>query len=103
MTTTEKRDEAERIAQALVEARLAACVQILGPMASLYRWQGKIEQAQEWLCLVKDPGGSLRGGGRGDPGPPLLRDPGDRQPPILAGSRAYLDWLEENLTTTCEA
>ena len=40
-------EEAERIAAALIEERLAACVQIL-PMRSLFRWQGQIERAEEW-------------------------------------------------------
>jgi periplasmic divalent cation tolerance protein len=52
-TAAGSREEAERIAAALVERRLAACVQILGPMASVYRWQGRVEQAAEWLCLIK--------------------------------------------------
>src|SRR5262245_49226522 len=53
VTTTGSREEAERIAQALVERRLAACVQVSGPIASYFRWQGKIETASEWLCTIK--------------------------------------------------
>jgi periplasmic divalent cation tolerance protein len=53
VTTTEHREDAERIAQALVEERLAACVQVAGPVTSTYRWQGKIENAQEWQCCAK--------------------------------------------------
>ncbi|MCE5265132.1 MAG: divalent-cation tolerance protein CutA, partial [Deltaproteobacteria bacterium] len=52
-TTTEKRADADRIALALVEQRLAACVQIVGPVTSVYRWKGKIETTREWLCLIK--------------------------------------------------
>ena len=52
-TTTGERGDAERIAEALVERRLAACVQILGPLASTYRWKGGVENAVEWLCLIK--------------------------------------------------
>jgi periplasmic divalent cation tolerance protein len=44
---------AERIAQALVEARLVACVNILPPMRSIYRWKGQIEDAGEHLLLIK--------------------------------------------------
>ncbi|MEO0079465.1 MAG: divalent-cation tolerance protein CutA [candidate division WOR-3 bacterium] len=51
--TTPKRNEAEQIARALVAERLAACAQVLGPVASTYRWQGRIERSKEWLCLVK--------------------------------------------------
>ncbi len=53
LTTTEQREDAERIAQSLVERGLAACVQILGPVTSVYRWKGRIETAGEWLCLAK--------------------------------------------------
>ena len=52
-TTTGSEQEAERIAAALVERRLAACVQVIGPIASRYRWQGEVEAAREWLCLAK--------------------------------------------------
>jgi periplasmic divalent cation tolerance protein len=53
LTTTESRDDAETIGRALVDQRLAACVQIVGPITSIYRWQGKINTAQEWQCWVK--------------------------------------------------
>ena len=52
-TTTETKEQAQTIAQHLVEAKLAACVQITGPTTSIYRWKGKVEIAQEWLCLIK--------------------------------------------------
>ena len=52
-TTTGNRDEAERIAVALVERKLAACVQISGPVSSIYHWQGNVEHSQEWVCTVK--------------------------------------------------
>ena len=53
LTTVESREDGERLARALVEARLAACVQILPPMTSIYRWQGAIQQASEHLLLLK--------------------------------------------------
>jgi periplasmic divalent cation tolerance protein len=53
LTTTESRDVAETIGRALVDERLAACVQIVGPVTSIYRWQGKINTAQEWQCWAK--------------------------------------------------
>jgi periplasmic divalent cation tolerance protein len=53
ITTTAKKDDAEKIATSLVEKRLAACVQIVGPVHSTYRWQGKVERAEEWQCLIK--------------------------------------------------
>jgi periplasmic divalent cation tolerance protein len=53
VTTTARREEAEQIARALVEARLAACAQVAGPITSTYHWQGKIETAEEWQCRAK--------------------------------------------------
>ena len=53
ISTAGSKDEASRIATALVEARLAACVNIIGPIDSVYRWQGKVESAQEFLLLIK--------------------------------------------------
>ena len=52
-TTTEKKEDAEKIAKALVEKRLAGCVQIIGPIASTNRRKGPIETAEEWLCFIK--------------------------------------------------
>ena len=52
ITTTETKEQAMAIARHLVEEKLAACVQICGPMESIYRWKGEIEMAREFLCLV---------------------------------------------------
>lgn len=52
-TTASTREEAERIAKALLERRLAACVQIAGPIESHYWWKGRVEQSAEWLCIIK--------------------------------------------------
>ena len=53
LTTCPDKACAERIAQTLVEEGLAACVNILPPMHSIYRWKGKIEQATEQLLVIK--------------------------------------------------
>jgi periplasmic divalent cation tolerance protein len=53
VTTTANKADAEKLARALVERRLAACVQIGGPITSCYRWQGQVETAEEWLCTIK--------------------------------------------------
>jgi periplasmic divalent cation tolerance protein len=52
-TTIDDAQAAERLARGLVEANLAACVQIAGPITSVYRWKGRVEQAREWLCIIK--------------------------------------------------
>jgi len=53
LTTAGSAEEARKIARALVERRLAACVNIVPKIESIYRWQGKVEEAQEYLLLVK--------------------------------------------------
>ena len=53
MTTAGSVDEARRIAETLVDHKLAACVNIVPQIESVYRWQGKIETATEWLLVIK--------------------------------------------------
>jgi periplasmic divalent cation tolerance protein len=95
VTMAASADEARRIAAALVEERLAACVQIVGPIESIYRWQGKVETATEWQCWIKTRRqrydaveASIRRLHSYDV-PEILALP------ITAGSEAYLNWLSE--------
>lgn len=53
LTTTGSETEARKIARALVERRLAACVNIIPRIQSVYRWEGKVEQAEEYFLLIK--------------------------------------------------
>ena len=53
LSTAGSEEEARKIAQHLVEHKLAACVNIVPQVESIYRWQGKVESAREWLLLVK--------------------------------------------------
>lgn len=100
-TTTDKREDAERIARSLVEARLAGCVQILGPITSIYRWKGRIETAGEWLCLIKS---------REDLYGPIeqairalhpYETPEIIATPVTEGSSEYLDWLRRESVDSC--
>ena len=52
-TTTATRQDAERISAELVSRRLAGCVQVSGPIMSTFRWEGKTETQEEWLCTIK--------------------------------------------------
>lgn len=52
-TTVDTRENAEKIARTLVQNGLAACAQVFGPIASVYWWRGKVEEATEWLCVAK--------------------------------------------------
>jgi periplasmic divalent cation tolerance protein len=93
-------EEAERIATALVERRLAACAQIVGSVRSFYRWQGNVERADEWLCRAK----TTRS--RYDAVEAAIRElhsydcPEIIATPIVAGSAAYLQWLSEQVAET---
>jgi len=53
VTTVEKKEDAVRLAEHLLRARLAACVQIVGPLESRYWWQGSLESATEYQCVIK--------------------------------------------------
>jgi periplasmic divalent cation tolerance protein len=52
-STTDSREEADKICAAVVDARLAACAQVLGPMRSVYWWKGKVERADEFFLMMK--------------------------------------------------
>jgi periplasmic divalent cation tolerance protein len=96
-TTAPSEEEAGRIAAALIEHRLAACVQVIGPIVSRYRWRGAVETEREWLCLAKTDA----------PRYPELEatirelhsyeEPEVVATPIVAGSRGYLEWVGESL------
>lgn len=97
VTTTEHRDDAQTIGRALVEERLAGCVQIIGPITSIYRWQGKINTAQEWQCWAKSRRELY------DRIEAAIRRLHPYQVPeilavaVTAGSADYLAWLEEEV------
>src|SRR6266404_5992784 len=56
LTTCGSAEEARRIAQELIERRLAACVNIVPQIESVYRWQGEVQSATEWLLIIKTTG-----------------------------------------------
>ncbi len=95
VTTTERQEDARRIADRLVEKRLAACVQIVGPVTSVYRWQGKVESAQEWQCLIKTRQDLVDDVERAIREVHPYELPEIIAVPIVAGSRQYMTWLEE--------
>lgn len=96
-TTTETREQAQTIARHLVVEKLAACVQIVGPITSTYRWQGKMENAQEWLCLIKTREELY---GKVETAIKKLHSyetPEIIAVPIVKGSKEYLGWLDDVL------
>jgi periplasmic divalent cation tolerance protein len=97
VTTTSSRDEAERIARVLVDERLAACVQVLGPISSTYRWQGAIETSQEWVCLAKSRRELYDQIEKAIRGAHSYQVPEILAVPVLAGSADYLIWLNQEV------
>jgi periplasmic divalent cation tolerance protein len=97
LTTTSSEEEACKIARQLVERGLAACVNILPRVESIYQWQGKVEQAQEWLLIIKTTAERF----------PAVRDsirelhsydlPECIAVSVEDGSLPYLKWLEESV------
>ncbi|MCX7785961.1 MAG: divalent-cation tolerance protein CutA [candidate division WOR-3 bacterium] len=53
LTTTAQKSDAEKICQTLVKNSLSACTQILGPIRSIYIWKNKMQNAKEYLCIIK--------------------------------------------------
>ena len=96
-TAAPTRDDAQRIADALVERRLAACVQVVGPIASTYRWQGAVERAEEWLCLVKTARSQYDAVERAIAELHPYDTPEIIALDVVAGSERYLAWLGEQM------
>ena len=98
LTTAGSQEEARKIAHALVERRLAACVNIVPQIESVYRWQGKVESATEWLLVIKTQASAFE----------RVRDavkelhsydlPECVMLEVAAGSEEYLAWIVENTT-----
>jgi periplasmic divalent cation tolerance protein len=84
---------ARRIARALVDRRLAACVQIVGPIESIYRWQGRVETAREWLCLIKTTRALFPAVTTAVAALHPYETPEMVALPIIAGSQRYIEWL----------
>lgn len=97
LSTAGSQEEARKLAQALVERRLAACVNIVPRIESIYRWQGKVETAEEWLLIIKTQAQAFE----------RVRDaikelhsyelPECVMLEVSGGSQGYLEWIAENV------
>ena len=97
IVTTKDRKEAEAISQLSVEKRLAGCAQVLGPITSTYRWKGKIEKGEEWLCLLKSQSELYESLESAIQAVHSYETPEILALPITKGSKSYLNWLESGL------
>ncbi|MEU5958470.1 divalent-cation tolerance protein CutA [Streptomyces sp. NPDC047525] len=94
LTTTDTARKAQDLASGAVAARVAACAQIAGPVVSVYRWEGAIEEAREWQVLFKTAAS------RYEALEAWLTEAHDYDTPeiiatpVVRGSAAYLEWVE---------
>ena len=86
-------EKAEALASALVERRLAACVNIVGPIRSVYRWKDAIEREQEYLLLIKTTAERAADLAAAFSEVHPYELPERVEVNIEGGSEAYLDWL----------
>ena len=96
-STCGSEEEAVRIARGLVEARAAACVSIVPGMRSIYRWKGAVEDAAEWLLVIKTTRGSFE---RVKAELRKLHSydvPELAALPVIDGFESYLNWIGENV------
>ena len=97
LTTVDSEDGAQRLARGMVDERLAACVQVVGPIMSVYRWQGAVQVEREWQCLAKTTAERLEA---------LVEHLRRHHPyelpeivatPIVGGGEDYLRWVSEQV------
>ena len=100
ITTTGTKEDARKIARALLEDRLAACVQVVGPITSSYWWEDEIEEAEEWLCLIKTTADLFERLEHAVRATHPYDVPEILAVPVVAGGADYLAWLREQLRTS---
>jgi len=102
LTTCDSEQHAEKLARHLVEERVAACVNLLPKARSIYRWNEKVEEASEWMLIIKsrrDLFAALRA--------EIQKLHTYETPelialPVVDGSESYLAWFDAQLTTKTE-
>lgn len=93
LVTAGSADDASRLANALVEERLAACVNVVPGVQSVYRWQGAVEHAAEWLLVIKTARARLADVVARVKALHTYTVPEVLALPVYGGSEAYLSWL----------
>ncbi len=93
-TTTPSEEMARELARLLVVKKLAACVQVVGPISSFYQWKDKLAEDKEWICLIKCPESHFR-----DIEETILSIHSYEVPEIIAtnvsnGYGPYLEWVQ---------
>ena len=99
LSTCSSEAEAAKIARVLIDAHLAACVNVLPNIRSYYRWQGNVESADEWMLVIKTSRDRFAAVRAAIEGAHSYEVPEIVALPIVEGSPAYLSWMDENLGT----
>jgi periplasmic divalent cation tolerance protein len=97
LTTAGSDEEARKIGRALVDRLLAACVNIIPQIGSIYRWEGEIEEAEEWLLVIKTTGAAFERVRNAINELHSYEVPECISISIENGSRAYLNWVGESV------
>jgi periplasmic divalent cation tolerance protein len=94
-TTTDSRAEAIELGRDAVQARLAACAQVAGPVVSTFWWEGDLERAEEWLLLLKLPAARYQELADFLTQRHSYDEPEIVATPIVAGTATFLSWISE--------
>lgn len=92
-TTIDTMEGAKKIAEEIVESRSAACVQISGPVTSIYWWKGQLETEKEWVCTAKTQYELYTKVERAIRKVHTYEEPEIIATAIVAGSSGYLEWI----------
>jgi len=96
LVTCGSEEEALKIANALVESRLAACVNLVAPIRSIYRWEERIWDEKEWLLIIKTQRDRFEDLEKKVKSLHSYSVPEIVSLPIVEGSSSYLNWITEN-------
>jgi periplasmic divalent cation tolerance protein len=99
VTTVDSEDTAERLARGIAGARIAACVQIVGPIKSLYWWHGELDESSEWQLIIKTTSERLATLEAYIKANHTYDTPEITGTEIPWGSREYLDWISAETRT----
>ena len=97
LVTTPNKAEAEKISQSLLNDKLIACANIINPVTSFFLWSGKVERAEECLVVMKSRMDLFAELAERLKGLHSYEVPEILALPIVEGSKAYLDWMDEAL------
>jgi periplasmic divalent cation tolerance protein len=97
LSTVARAEDAERIGRALVERGLAACVNVLPAVTSIYRWKGKLEREEERLLLIKTRAERFDALKQALVSLHPYEVPEVLALPVADGHQPYLDWLDESV------